>query len=225
MTDKQRALVIGSNGVIGQAIVAQLQASYELYTLSRGNCDFTDETLATKAVEYRQQGSFDLIICCVGVLHNERLQPEKRLSQLNADRLSEYFLINSILPALCIKHFAGLLNKTKPSVFLTLSAMVGSISDNKLGGWYGYRASKAALNMLVKTASIEIARQNKLACIASVHPGTTQGKLSKPFSSRVAPSNYYSPEQSANRIIELSTSLNAELSGGFFNWDTSQIPW
>jgi NAD(P)-dependent dehydrogenase (short-subunit alcohol dehydrogenase family) len=103
--------------------------------------------------------------------------------------------------------------------------MVGSIGDNGLGGWYGYRSSKAALNMLVKTAAIEVARQNKRAALVCMHPGTTKGPLSKPFSSGVSEDKYYTPEQSAQRIIEVAQSLSPQNNGEFYNWDGSIIPW
>lgn len=221
----KKALIIGSNGTIGRALVAQLATDYEVHTLSREQTDYTEPSLAEIARDLRSVGEFDLIISCIGVLHNERLQPEKRLAQLNQAGLEEYFRINTIVPSLCIKHFSGLLSKSSNSAFLLLSAMVGSITDNRLGGWYGYRSSKAALNMMVKTASIELARTHKRACIAAVHPGTTMGELSKPFSSRVAKDKYYSPEQTAQRIAALADNLNADSSGHFFNWDGQELAW
>ena len=153
------------------------------------------------------------------------MSPEKRLSQLNTDALTEYFRINTVIPSLCLRFFHKLLDKQSSSKFVFLSAMVGSIGDNQLGGWYGYRSSKAALNMMVKTASIEVKRSNKKACLAVIHPGTTQGPLSKPFSAGVSKDKYYTPAQSAQRIIELSESLEAEQTGQFFNWDGSLLPW
>ena len=126
---------------------------------------------------------------------------------------------------MCIKYFVELLDKKNASQFVVLSAMVGSISDNKLGGWYGYRSSKAALNMIVKTAAIEITRSNKSACLAVIHPGTTQGALSKPFSSGISKDKYYTPAQSAERVWSLTQNLHSEQTGSFFNWDGSELPW
>ena len=103
--------------------------------------------------------------------------------------------------------------------------MVGSIEDNQLGGWYGYRSSKAALNMMIKTASIEMKRINKKACLATIHPGTTIGPLSKPFAGGVSEDKYYSAEQSANRIFELTKTLIPQQTGSFFNWDGTHLPW
>lgn len=221
----ERTLIIGSNGTIGSALADHVSDRTHLFTLSRDNTDYSDSSLAMHSAQLSQEGMFRYVICCIGALHNERIMPEKSLKQLSRDTLQEYFLINSILPALCLKHFSSLLDKDKSSTFIVLSAMVGSISDNKLGGWYGYRSSKAALNMLVKTASIEVARSNKMAALAVVHPGTTQGALSKPFSSGVSKDKYYSAAESAARIWSLIHSIEAEQSGQFFNWDGTTLAW
>jgi NAD(P)-dependent dehydrogenase (short-subunit alcohol dehydrogenase family) len=221
----KKALLIGANGTIGSALADAMRPKYELYTLSREETDYSENSLENIAKELKEQGKFSLIICCVGTLHNDNVAPEKRLGQLNEASLSEYFRINTIIPALCLRFFQPLLDKTEPSQFTFLSAMVGSIGDNSLGGWYGYRSSKAALNMMVKTASIEIKRSNKMATIAAIHPGTTIGPLSKPFASGVSKDKYYTPEQSAERILTLSESLTAEQTGAFFNWDGTHLPW
>jgi len=232
-TNIERALIIGANGTIGsalvrllgQAIQSQLVQIPELYTLSRENCDYSEESFKHHATRLNAVGPFTNIIICIGSLHNKVVSPEKRLSDLSEDTLLEYFRINTVLPSLCVKHFSGLLNKTKSSKMVALSAMVGSIGDNRLGGWYGYRSSKAALNMMIKTASIEIARSNKMACLATIHPGTTQGPLSKPFSGGVSKDKYYTPDQSAARIWDLTQGLTAQQTGSFFNWDGSNLPW
>jgi len=220
-----RTLIIGANGTIGSALVELLSSKTQLYTLSRDETDYSETSLDDHANRLSQEGAFTNIICCIGVLHNSRIGPEKRLGHLSKTVLEEYFFINSILPALCMKHFVSLLDRQRKSQFVVLSAMVGSISDNKLGGWYGYRSSKAALNMMVKTAAIELARSNKMACLAAVHPGTTRGTLSKPFASGLAKDKYYSPAISAERIWLLMKGLRAEQSGSFFNWDGSKLPW
>jgi NAD(P)-dependent dehydrogenase (short-subunit alcohol dehydrogenase family) len=226
--DINRTLIIGANGTIGSALVRYLRQQSdhtELYTLSRENCDYTEDSFKQHATRLKDAGTFRSIIICIGSLHNQIVTPEKRLSQLSAEVLQEYFRINTILPSLCIKHFARLLDKTQPSQMVALSAMVGSIADNQLGGWYGYRSSKAALNMIFKTASIEISRSNKMACLATIHPGTTQGPLSKPFASGVSNDKYYTPDQSAERIWSLTKGLQAQQTGSFFNWDGSILPW
>ncbi len=221
----KRALIIGANGTIGDALSILMAPKYQLHTLSQTETDYGDDSLFSLSTQLKEQGGFHTIICCIGTLHNDLVTPEKRLSQITQDALAEYFRINTILPALCLKAFSKLLSETQPSRFTFLSAMVGSIEDNALGGWYGYRSSKAALNMLVKTASIELARTHKKSALAVIHPGTTQGPLSKPFSSRINRDNYYTPKQSAERILAVTESLQPENTGSFYNWDGSELPW
>lgn len=221
----KRALIIGSSGTIGSALNNLMVADNELHTVSQTDTDYSDDSLFSLSADLKEKGDFHTIICCIGVLHNDVVAPEKRLSQIESYALAEYFRINTILPALCLKAFAPLLSKHEPSRFTFLSAMVGSIEDNALGGWYGYRSSKAALNMIVKTASVELARTHKKTSIAVIHPGTTQGPLSKPFSSGVNRDNYYTPEQSAKRILEITESLQPVNTGSFYNWDGSKLPW
>lgn len=221
----KRALLIGANGTIGSALAEQMRGEYELYTLSRDDTDYSEASMEKIAQELKGEGRFSLIICCVGTLHGDVVTPEKRLAQLNAKALAEYYRINTIIPALCLRFFHALLDREAPSQFAFLSAMVGSIGDNSLGGWYGYRSSKAALNQIVHTGAIEVQRSNKMAVLAVIHPGTTIGPLSKPFAAGVAKDKYYTPEQSASRILALAQSLSAEQSGGFFNWDGSRIAW
>lgn len=225
--EQKNVLLIGANGTIGAALADLISSdrSTKLYKLSRDDTDYSEESLADHANTLKLAGVFSQIICCIGTLHNDVVSPEKRLAHLSQDVLSQYFQINTILPALCIKHFVGLLDKQNSSQFIALSAMVGSIGDNQLGGWYGYRSSKAALNMMIKTASIEVARSNKKVCLAVVHPGTTQGPLSKPFAGGVSKDKYYTPAQSAERIWTLSKELTASQTGSFFNWDGSKLEW
>jgi len=221
----KRALIIGAGGTIGGALVDLMASRYELHTLDRTQTDYSEESLASWSAKLNVKGEFHTIICCIGTLHSGTVAPEKRLSQITHEVLAEYFRVNAILPALCLKAFSSLLSKTEPSRFTILGAMVGSIGDNALGGWYGYRSSKAALNMLVKTAAIELTRTHKHAAVCVIHPGTTQGPLSRPFSSGVNKDKYYSPQQSATRILAVTESLQAENTGAFYNWDGSQLPW
>ncbi|RBP48581.1 SDR family NAD(P)-dependent oxidoreductase [Arenicella xantha] len=220
-----RNLIIGANGTIGRALCQQLQGAGELHTLTRSQTDYSEASLQEYAGRLKTLGRFDTIICCIGTLHNDIVAPEKKLADLTAERLTEYYRVNTVLPALCLRYFSPLLANDSPSRFVFLSAMVGSISDNRLGGWYGYRSSKAALNQIVKTASVEVRRSNKNACLAAIHPGTTRGPLSKPFAANVADHKYYTPEQSAKRIISVTQSLRADQSGAFLNWDGTPIPW
>ena len=221
-----KALVIGSNGTIGSAIVEALKSQgMDVSVITQSQTDYTEQSLKQHYDALKLEGTFSMIFCCIGTLHNDTVAPEKRLGQLNEQALSEYFRINTILPALCLRFFHRLLDKNEASKFVFLSAMVGSIEDNQLGGWYGYRSSKSALNMMVKTASIEIKRTNKKACLATIHPGTTKGPLSKPFAGGVSNEKYYTPQQSAQRIVALTENLKPDQTGLFFNWDGQRLPW
>lgn len=124
-----------------------------------------------------------------------------------------------------MRYFLPLLDKNSEAKYINLSAIVGSIEDNRLGGWYGYRSSKAALNMLVKTASVELKRINKTASVITLHLGTTKGALSKPFTSNVADDKYYDTTTTAKRILAVANQITPQDSGGFFNWDGTRIPW
>jgi NAD(P)-dependent dehydrogenase (short-subunit alcohol dehydrogenase family) len=164
---------------------------------------------------------FDLIINTIGVLHNQNIFPEKRLADLNADQLHEQFMVNAIGPALTIKYFSKLMNPMG-SVFATVSAKVGSISDNRLGGWYGYRSSKAALNMLIKTAAIELKRTMPKVAIIAIHPGTVNSNLSKPFRGEEIGRD---PNQAATEIIAVLLSMEAKDTGTFTSYSGEIIPW
>lgn len=224
-SNKKNALVIGSNGTIGEAMVQELSKTHLVQTISRKETDYSDHSLSEHFERLTNLGNFHLILCCIGVLHDDVVKPEKNLKDIDPDRLAHYFYINSILPMLCIQKFSPLLSRDSNSVFACLSAMVGSINDNHLGGWYGYRSSKAALNMLIKTTSIEIARKNRKACIIAIHPGTTIGILSAPFAKNINPKKYYTPAQSATRIAKVMQSVTPQQSGQFFNWDGNNIPY
>ncbi len=166
-----------------------------------------------------------LVINCVGLLHNEHQQPEKALRQLNSDSLISYFQVNSIGPALLAKHLLPLLKHSDPSLFATISAKIGSIGDNRIGGWYGYRASKAALNMFLRTAAIEYRRRSPKTTLVMLHPGTTDTALSKPFQSGVPPEKLFSTERTVSQLIKVLSAVKAEDSGEFFSWDGSRLPW
>ncbi|MEM9090145.1 MAG: SDR family NAD(P)-dependent oxidoreductase [Cyanobacteria bacterium P01_F01_bin.53] len=166
-----------------------------------------------------------IVINCVGLLHNEQQQPEKALRQLNTENLVNYFKVNSIGPALLAKHLMPLLKHKSPSIFATISAKVGSIGDNRLGGWYGYRASKAALNMFLKTAAIEYSRRTPNTTLIILHPGTTNTQLSKPFQRGVSPEKLFSTERTVSQLLTVLSNVTPEDSGEFFSWDGSRLPW
>ncbi|MGB3535278.1 MAG: SDR family NAD(P)-dependent oxidoreductase [Microcoleaceae cyanobacterium] len=165
------------------------------------------------------------VINCVGILHTENLQPEKSLRQINADNLIQYFQTNSISAILLAKHLLPLFQHERHSIFANISAKIGSIGDNYLGGWYGYRASKAALNMFMKTASIEYRRKAPNNTIVVLHPGTTDTRLSQPFQRNVPPEKLFSVEKTVSQLIAVMTQLDTKESGEFFSWDGSRLPW
>ena len=187
------ALIIGSNGGLGAALLSQLEgdANYaQAIGLSRStqvSVNYDDESSIAKAAQYvadlcaTSNLQLRLLTVATGFLHGAQGQPERSFTNLDASYLQHVFKINTLGPALVMKHFLPLLPKTGRCVAGFLSARVGSISDNALGGWYGYRASKAALNQLVKTASIELTRRNKDSICVSLHPGTVATALSEPF--------------------------------------------
>ena len=166
-----------------------------------------------------------IAINCVGLLHNQQQQPEKALRQLNSENLLTYFQINSIGPVLLAKHLLSLFKHAEPSIFATISAKIGSIGDNRIGGWYGYRASKAALNMFLKTSAIEYGRRSPKTTIVILHPGTTDTRLSKPFQSGVAPEKLFSTERTVTQLLSVLENVTVKDSGEFFSWDGSRLPW
>ena len=174
---------------------------------------------------------FDKVICTTGVLHRVSedtnigsLKPEKRLEDIQQSALAEYFAVNTILPALWLKHLVKSVNKNR-ACLIFFSARVGSISENGLGGWYGYRASKAALNMIVKTASIEYKRRTPNSVLACYHPGTVDTELSKPFQANVKPGKLFTAQYTAERLLEHIEQLDCEQSPYYFDWDGQNIQY
>jgi len=168
---------------------------------------------------------FDLVINCIGMLHTAQFNPEKSIKQFSLEYSMELFKVNTMVTPLLLKYFEHLLNKNTVNVFTTLSAKVGSIDDNHLGGWYSYRASKAALNMILKTAAIEFKRKKNKCIVLAIHPGTTETELSKPF---IKNTNYkiHSPDETAKNIIDnVIMNLSESDSGKFLSWDGEEIPW
>ncbi len=243
------ALVVGASRGIGWALVQQFLAQgvecviaasrdphaggedgplveHDPPQLHRVAIDVTDE--ASIAAAAAQVGDLaprlHRLVVSAGVLHGPDLAPEKRLEHLDSTTLHQLFAVNSIGPALVAKHCLPLLRHDEPAVFAALSARVGSITDNQLGGWYGYRASKAAQNMLMKSLSIELARRAPNVICASLHPGTVETALSAPFSRSVR-HRRFSPTEAARHLLSVIDSLRPEETGRFFAWDRKEIPW
>jgi NAD(P)-dependent dehydrogenase (short-subunit alcohol dehydrogenase family) len=172
-----------------------------------------------------QGGRIDLAIHAAGILHEDAVQPEKSLGQCRPEHLARLFEVNSIGPLMVARAVVPRQARSQPFVFAALSAMVGSIGDNRLGGWYGYRASKAALNQFLRTLANECRISHPAAAVVALHPGTTDTALSRPFQRSVDPRRLYSARQTAERILTVLEGLGPEQSGRFYNWDGSQIPW
>ncbi|NES86389.1 MAG: SDR family NAD(P)-dependent oxidoreductase, partial [Moorea sp. SIO2B7] len=173
----------------------------------------------------REVDKLHLVINCVGILHEGELQPEKGLRQLNTDNLMRYFQVNSIGAVLLAKHLLPLFRHKERSIFATISAKIGSIGDNKLGGWYGYRASKAAVNMFMRTVAIEYARKKTNTIVVTLHPGTTDTRLSKPFQKNVPVEKLFSVERTVTQLLAVINQLKKEDTGTFISWDGSRLPW
>lgn len=228
MTDAS-AVVIGASGGIGAAVVEQLQASgrFEVvHALSRSGTEFDleDEAKIAAAAQALAQGPVPtLVFLATGVLHHGH-EPERTYKAMTAEHLLRDYRTNTVGPALVARHFLPLLPRDRRSVFAALSARVGSIGDNRLGGWHSYRASKAALNMILKNLSIELARTHPQAIVAGLHPGTVDTDLSQPFQKGVAADKLFTADYSAGCLLSVLDGLTPADSGGVFAWDGARIP-
>ncbi len=222
--DFARALVLGANGALGGAFVRCLQGSGSVTGLSRRDgLDWTQPSRAEAVLdEAAASGPFDLVIDATGALEPGGYPPEKKLAAVEADGMATHFSVNAIGPALVLKRHDALLVREGRAVFATLSARVGSIGDNRLGGWISYRASKAALNQIVRTAAIEIARKRPEAVVVALHPGTVATPLSEKFAGE---RERFTPDEAATRLLGVLGGLRPDQSGGFFAHDGAAIPW
>lgn len=166
-----------------------------------------------------------LLVNCAGVLHGDGLAPEKKLSQVDPERLRHAFEVNAFGPLLVAKHFHPLLRHDERAVLANLSARVGSVGDNRLGGWYAYRASKAAQNMFTRNLAIELGRRAPHLVVVALHPGTVDTDLSRPFQSGVKPEKLFPAERAARQLLAVIDGLSPADSGAFFAWDGQPIPW
>lgn len=239
MENGLRCAVFGASGGIGAALVRQLAARddvAEVHALARKpldaspkvhphTFDLADEaTIAAACATIG--GTLDLVIVATGRLVLDNGQgPEKSWRALDAAAMAEMFAINAIGPALIGKHCAPLLRKSARPVFAAISAKVGSITDNRLGGWYSYRASKAALNMMVRNFAIELGRTNPATIAVSLHPGTVDTALSRPFQGNVPAEKLFTPEQSAAYLLRVIDGLSPADSGKLFAWDGAELPF
>ena len=225
--DGYLALVIGAGGTLGTAFCEQLEQDPHcagVRALGRHTVPELDlerpETIASAATELATEAPYQLIVHAAGLLHRDGIKPEKSLSAIEPEALQAVFQVNALGPAMVLRHFLPLLDPM--GAMAMLSAKVGSIGDNRLGGWYAYRASKAALNMLIKTAAIELARTRPQSRLLSLHPGTVVSGLSQPFrgASSARPADI-----AAAQLLTLIDQLTPADSGHFFAYDGERLPW
>lgn len=228
LPDQFHALVIGASGTIGAAFVDLLAtdprcgAVTGLQRQRAPYLDFADEdSVAGAAAELAAGPRFHLIINAAGLLHSEAFMPEKRLADLSYAQMQATFQANTFGPALVLRHFVPLLDRER-AIMVMLSAKVGSIGDNRLGGWYSYRASKAALNMLIKTAAIEVARSQQNSVLVALHPGTVNSPLSRPFRGETIGR---AAQVAAAEMLGVLDTLTPADSGAFRSYDGAQLPW
>ena len=234
-----QVLVIGGSGGIGRAVVDALLTHYSAAKVSatyhNGDIPLRHERLDWHQLDVRDPAAIeswstnfervDWIINCAGYLHGEAGGPEKNIRSLDADFLIESMRINTLPTLLLAKHFGAALKQSSAPILASVSARVGSIEDNRLGGWYSYRISKAALNMAIKTLSIEWRHSHPKGCVVALHPGTNDTGLSRPFQANVKPENLFKPAYTAEQFLQLLTRLDAGKSGNFLAWNGETIPW
>lgn len=231
-------MVFGASGGIGGAFARQLaREGWEVHAGSRSDLgydvqgiapfhfDYANEETIVRAAEKLGAEPIDLVFVATGTLHGDTFGPEKAWSMIDGAAMAHVLAVNTIGPALVAKHFLGRLNRERRSVFAALGARVGSIGDNRLGGWHSYRASKAALVMLMRDFAIELSRRNPQAIAVTLHPGTVDTDLSEPFQGNVAADKLFTPEYSAARLREVHDGLQPQDSGKHFAWDGEPIPW
>lgn len=228
LPDQFHALVTGASGTLGAAFVDALRASPRcasvqgLHRNSSPRLDFGDENSVAEAARQLAAGPrLHLIINAAGVLHTQDFMPEKRLADLSMAQMQATFEANTFGPALLLRHFVPLMDSER-AILAMLSAKVGSIGDNRLGGWYSYRASKAALNMMVKTAAIEVARNRKGSVLVALHPGTVSSPLSRPFRGETIGRPAHDAATDMLRVLD---ALTPEQSGSFRSYNAEQLPW
>jgi NAD(P)-dependent dehydrogenase (short-subunit alcohol dehydrogenase family) len=234
-------VVAGASGGIGGEFVRQLSAderTRRVFALHRSPISGfgpnvtplaysleDEETIRSAAEIVAEHGPLDAVVVATGFLHSEQIQPEKSISSISAEAMLEAFRVNTIGPVLLAKHLLPLMRPHSKSVFAALSARVGSISDNRLGGWASYRASKAALNMLLRTAAIEHQRRRPESIVVALHPGTVDTRLSAPFQRGVPEGKLFTPTYAVDRLLHIIDGLRPTDTGGFFAWDGQPIEY
>lgn len=235
---KAKAIVIGASGGIGYATAAALRETQQFQVISVSRSDNHDASDSHFSCDYRESSIRDVagqisaldgpiarLIVCNGVLHGDNFQPERALKRLDAAAMAHVFQANTITPTLWLSAFMDALKQAPEPRIAVFSARVGSIGDNQLGGWYSYRASKAALNMVLKCSAIELARLNPRAKLVAFHPGTTDTSMSKPFQKGVAAEKLFPPDFVASRLLNTLDSTVPDGELAFLDWDGKPIAW
>lgn len=242
LPDGFSALVTGASGGIGHAVVDALLESGRpgrVIGVSRAGHSHADPRFESLALDVSEPEGLaaltqaldatplHLVFNAIGMLHDERfgIGPEKKLDDLDAEAMSRLYHVNAVTPALLLKALQPSLKGRHPALVASLSARVGSIADNRMGGWYAYRASKAAHNMLMKTAAVELRRLNPQVCVACLHPGTTDTALSKPFQARVPAEKLFTTGFVAERMLAVLDDCGPEQSGAFLDWAGDPVAW
>jgi NAD(P)-dependent dehydrogenase (short-subunit alcohol dehydrogenase family) len=220
----RRALILGASGGIGSAIAGELiRRNVEVTGLSRRDdgLQITDEA-SVEACLGRLDAGFDLIFVATGALEIAGARPEKTLGQLSAQAMMDQFAVNCIGPSLVLKHARRLMPRDRRGAFVTLSARVGSIGDNRIGGWYAYRTAKAALNQMLHSAAIELARTHPQMICAALHPGTVETEFTRKYVGRhpTVPA-----AEAAENLLQVIDALTPDQTGGFFDWTGAEVPW
>jgi NAD(P)-dependent dehydrogenase (short-subunit alcohol dehydrogenase family) len=241
----QTTLIVGANSEIAKAIALKVLnfVHQQLIIVSRDTQFYKHprfhETKVIEVKDYQEQTiksavesiwevdslNINTVFICHGLLHNQNIQPEKRLSAFSADAFSHVLTVNTVTPMLWLKSLVPLLSGKQACKIVVFSARVGSISDNNLGGWYSYRASKAAINMLLKSAAVELARSAKNIKLISFHPGTTDSPLSKPFHKNVPANKLFKSEFVAQQLIDIVQNTAIDGQANFVDWQGKSIPW
>lgn len=224
------AVIVGASGGIGAALCEAIadEGAYDVvHALSRSGearIDIEDEaSVAAAAARIAAGPAPSLVIVATGLLHDGDRAPEKSYRELDAAWLAKTLAVNAIGPALVARHLLPLMPRQGRTVFAVLSARIGSISDNRLGGWYGYRMAKAALNQLVRTLSIEEKRRNDRAIVVGLHPGTVDTALSRPFQGNVRPGTLFTPDRAASQLLDVIDELKVTDSGRLFDFEGKEV--